>query len=125
MDDWYTIKHFTHDEFTCPCCGGNKISINLVKKLDEARELAGIPFVINSGYRCKKHNKVVGGTITSSHLKGLAVDLKVTNSRSRYIILTALIKVGFNRIGIGASFIHCDIDKDKSQNVIWTYYAEV
>ena len=124
-DDWYTIKHFKKEEFACPCCGENKISINLVKKLDKARDIAGIPLVINSGYRCKKHNKKVGGTITSSHLKGLAVDIKVTNSRGRYIIFDALVKVGFNRFGMGKNFIHCDIDKEKSHNVIWTYYAEV
>jgi len=32
-----------------------------------------------------------------------------------------LLEVGFTRIGIGNTFIHVDIDKDKSQNVIWTY----
>ena len=29
--------------------------------------------------------------------------------------------VGFNRIGIAGTFIHVDLDFDKSQNVIWTY----
>ena len=29
--------------------------------------------------------------------------------------------VGFTRIGIANSFIHVDLDFDKSQNVIWTY----
>ena len=30
-------------------------------------------------------------------------------------------QVGFNRIGIADTFIHVDDDKDKSQQVIWTY----
>ena len=29
--------------------------------------------------------------------------------------------VGINRIGIGETFIHCDVDSVKDQNVIWTY----
>jgi hypothetical protein len=36
-------------------------------------------------------------------------------------MLNALLEVGFNRIGIAGTFIHIDIDKNKSQNVIWTY----
>ena len=30
-------------------------------------------------------------------------------------------QVGINRIGIGASFIHADLDLKKDTNVIWTY----
>ena len=37
------------------------------------------------------------------------------------VILNALISVGINRIGIGKSFIHCDIDNLKDQDVIWLY----
>jgi len=90
-------------------------------KLDEAREYAGIPFVINSAYRSPKHNKKVGGKPNSSHIKGLAVDIRCNTSRNRFIILDALIAVGFNRIGIADSFIHVDLDLSKSDNVIWTY----
>lgn len=90
-------------------------------KLDEAREYAGIPFVINSAYRSLKHNKKVGGKPNSSHIKGLAVDIRCNTSRNRFIILDALIAVGFNRIGVADTFIHVDLDLSKSDNVIWTY----
>ena len=36
--------------------------------------------------------------------------------------MSAAIKVGINRIGIGKNFIHLDTDKKKSQDVIWHYY---
>jgi hypothetical protein len=42
-------------------------------------------------------------------------------SSDRYKLLCALIEVGFNRIGVAKSFIHVDVDKNKSKNVIWTY----
>ena len=100
---------------------GEEMKANFLKKLQEARSLAGIPFSINSGYRTKRHNKRVGGTPNSSHLKGLACDISCTNSTERALIMSSLIKVGFKRIGIGTSFIHVDLDLDKPQNVFWLY----
>ena len=97
------------------------MSSEFLSKLDEAREIAQIPFVINSAWRSVEKNKEVGGKFNSSHLKGLAVDISVTNSRQRFVILESLIKVGFNRIGIADTFIHVDLDKEKSEKVIWTY----
>ena len=99
----------------------DKMDSNFLKLLDEAREVAEIPFIINSAWRSVEKNKEVGGSPNSSHLKGLAVDIHCTDSRSRFIILEALLSVGFNRIGIADTFIHCDLDLDKPQKVIWTY----
>ena len=97
------------------------MDIDFLLKLDEAREVAGIPFVINSAYRSPEHNKKVGGSPNSSHIKGLAVDIKATDSITRYKVVSSLLKVGFTRIGIAETFIHVDLDLDKTQNVIWTY----
>ena len=119
-----SFKYFKREEFTCPDCGQNEIKDELIEKLDKAREIAGVPFVITSGFRCPKHNKEIGGSPTSSHLKGLAADIKTSNSRERFKILDALLKVGFKRIGIGENFIHADIDKDKVQEVAWDYYKK-
>ena len=33
----------------------------------------------------------------------------------------ALLDVGINRIGIGQTFLHCDVDKEKDQDVFWLY----
>jgi len=99
----------------------DKMDKTFLLRLDEARERAGIPFIINSGYRTPEHNAKIGGKPNSSHLKGLAVDISVTNSRQRFIILNALLDVGFTRIGIADTFIHVDLDSEKSKEVIWTY----
>jgi uncharacterized protein YcbK (DUF882 family) len=88
--------------------------------LDEAREFAGIPFIINSAYRSPEHPLSIKNP-SSSHIKGLAVDIKATDSVTRFKIVKALIEVGFTRIGIADTFIHVDLDLDKTQNVIWTY----
>jgi uncharacterized protein YcbK (DUF882 family) len=94
---------------------------DFLAKLDEAREYANIPFVINSAYRSPEHNARVGGKPTSSHLKGLAVDISAKDNSTRGIILDALRAIGFNRIGIAKTFIHVDMDTEKSQNVTWLY----
>ena len=102
----------------------NEIENNMNKDflfvLDEAREFAGIPFVVNSAYRSPEHPLSIKNP-SSSHIKGLAVDIKATDSVTRFKIVKALIEVGFTRIGIADTFIHVDLDLDKTQNVIWTY----
>jgi zinc D-Ala-D-Ala carboxypeptidase len=97
------------------------MDLDFLAKLDEAREYAGIPFVINSAYRSPEHNAKIGGKPNSSHLKGLAVDIKSTNGRQRGLILDSLRAVGFTRIGIARTFIHVDMDFDKDQDVTWLY----
>ena len=91
----------------------------LVELLDNAREYAGIPFIINSGLRDKETNEEVGGVCDSAHLKGLAVDLQCITSDARFLIVSSLLTAGFTRIGIGKTFIHCDIDHTKPQKVIF------
>ena len=118
------MKYFKIDEFKCPCCGKTDMNKEFLEKIDKARELAGVPFVITSGYRCPKHNKEVGGKPDSAHTKGLAADIKCIRSRDRFKIIKALIDAGFTRFGIGKNFIHADIDSSKPQEVVWTYYGK-
>lgn len=124
------FKYFTHKEFDCNSGEGrgvDNMNESFICMLDDARERAGIPFNITSGYRTPEYNKALmeQGYKTSkdsSHTKGIAADISTPNSTSRYKILDALLKTGFNRIGIGNTFIHCDTDTNKIQNVTWTYY---
>ena len=44
--------------------------------LDIVRTHIGKPILVNSGYRCKKLNEMVGGTQNSMHIKGLAADFR-------------------------------------------------
>ena len=43
--------------------------------LDPLREKYGKPIIVNSGYRCKVLNKVIGGSKNSQHCCGLAADI--------------------------------------------------
>jgi len=117
------MKYFNYEEFDSPDIqgSGQLMDSRILSMLDEVREKLGKPIRINSGYRTTRHNAEVGGKAKSSHLKGLAVDIACNTSRDRYSLLEALKSVGFNRIGIAKSFIHVDIDSDKSSDVIWVY----
>lgn len=97
------------------------LDTKLVEMLDKARDIAGVPFKINSGFRTPEQNKKVGGVKDSSHMSGKAVDIACTSDSNRWKIINSLIDVGFNRVGISKNFIHCDLDKSKSSNVIWLY----
>jgi len=117
------VKYFEYEEFDSPDIqgSGQLMDPELLDMIDKAREIYGKPIHVTSGYRTEDHNRKVGGVDSSSHLKGLAIDVACVRSNDRFEMLTALIEVGFNRIGVASTFIHVDIDKDKSQNVIWTY----
>lgn len=117
-------KHFSDKELSCQCGCGFTITDELfLRRLESAREIAGIPFTITSGARCKEHNKKVGGVDSSAHTKGLAVDIAFKDSHCCYVILDSLYKAGFKRIGINfaKSFIHCDVDESKPQEVLFKY----
>lgn len=117
--NWAYIKHFTCNEFGH--ADGIVPDWDLVMRLDQARAIAQIPFVITSGLRSDEHNARVGGSPGSSHLTGNAVDIRCESSKHRSLIVSALIKAGFDRIGIGSSFVHVDNDRSKPSNVMWLY----
>lgn len=74
--DKYISPHFRVREFRCKDGSDTiLISTELVEVLEKLREKLGCSININSGYRTKSHNKAVGGSATSKHLKGMASDI--------------------------------------------------
>ena len=115
------MRYFEASEFACPCgrCdgGAGRMSPALLERLDAAREVAGLPFVINSGYRCPDHNRAVGGVADSAHTRGYAVDIRCAGSRERFAMLRALLEVGFRRIELAPTWLHVDCDPGKPRDV--------
>lgn len=75
--------------------------------------------VCTSGFRTWAEEKVLTGSPTSSHMRGLAIDLYAPDSTSRYEIIFACMAAGAKRIGIGTRHIHVDCDKAKVMNLVW------
>lgn len=115
------MKYFKESEVTCKCNKCNMtITDDLKILLDKLREGINMPLTINSGARCNTHNKNVGASPTSSHIKGVAVDIRAINDLTKAKIIHYATRLGIARIGIAKTFIHLDIDKDKSP-AIWDY----
>lgn len=121
------FRYFKRSEFACTCgCGTNKIDNDFIMLLDNAREVSKIPYKINSGYRCKDHplSKI---NPTSSHIEGLAADIRCVNSEARAYIVAGLAAVGFSRMGLAGkdkgNFIHVDSGENqgKPSPRIWLY----
>ncbi len=117
------MPYFSTKELTCNCgCGLNAVDPNALAQLTTARKIADIPFPLNRSISCEVHNASIKGfSPTSSHLNGTAFDIACDNSRSRMIIIQALMDAGFNRIGVAKTFIHADVDPAKPEYVLWTY----
>jgi len=119
--DHQISEHFKTKEFDCPCsfpeCKTTWVSKKLITLLEALRESLQTPIIINSGYRCEKHNRAVGGVSGSMHLFGRASDLRA----SRYTGLQLLEKaeaVGVKSIGLAKTWIHVD---DRPKHRRWKY----
>jgi len=121
MIDWSKYPNFEEEEFASKDLpgSGENMKESFLSMLQEARVIANIEFKINSGFRTYEHNKSVGGRANSAHLRGEAADVATTSLNIRFIIINSLIKVGFKRIGVYDSFIHCDNDSSLPQDLMW------
>lgn len=119
------MKWFKDDDFKCKCKTNNGKSCGLdcpewfKKDVDDARDLAGVPFILTSAARCPEHNEKVGGSPTSTHIKALAVDIAYTDDLYLTRIVHALSRMGFTRIGVNEAkkFIHADKDPVKADAI--------
>lgn len=72
-------EHFDSGEFVCKCgCGAYvRPPQLLIDGLERLRHAVGVPVVITSGTRCRRHNAAVGGVYNSLHLTGSAADISI------------------------------------------------
>lgn len=114
------IDYFAPAEFTrcIPACSKEQMDKDFLKRLNRARRMAGLPFVLNSAFRSSEYDMQRGRTGNSYHCKGRAVDIRCLDSSSRAVIVSSLIRAGFNGIGIDNKFIHVD---DRPLKCMWLY----
>ncbi|MBO4657967.1 MAG: hypothetical protein J5639_09370 [Bacteroidales bacterium] len=117
-------KYFKDAEFRrcTPSCSIDQMDPGFMNKLDEVREIAGIPIVLTSAWRSIIWEKMHGRSGDGDHPQGRGVDVKCNTSQNRYKIVRAALIVGFRRIGIGKTFIHLGDATNLPQDVIWDYY---
>jgi len=105
-------EHFDREEFACPCnCGFAVVDAELLAVLEDLREVYATPIKINSGCRCEKHNKAVGGEDGSKHMQGIAADIVVSGVSPAKVFQYLTGKYP-GKYGIGhypAGWVHVDV----------------
>jgi len=119
-------KNFSIGEFNCKCgCKmPDDVLVNITKlasQLQFVRDNLTRPITINSAYRCKTHNKSIGGSINSQHILGKAADIVVSGLDpilDTYDYLDDLMRTGEilqGGLGMYKTFTHYDIRKTKAR----------
>lgn len=67
---------------------------NLAVLLQKIRDRFGVALHVNSGYRCKALNDVIGGASNSDHLYGAAADITCYDNRALWDTIIDMIKSG-------------------------------
>ncbi|MGL4763829.1 MAG: D-Ala-D-Ala carboxypeptidase family metallohydrolase [Aeromonas sp.] len=111
-------KWFTRKEFKCKCnkCDHQTVDAELLMVLDDVREKFG-PVVITSAHRCLQHNRSIGSSDGSQHVRGCAADFRVSDLHGahRYLLNKYPDRYG---IAVGSGFVHVDT---RSSPARWTY----
>lgn len=116
--DWSRWPHFKASEFACRCgCGRADMDPDFLDKLEAARVAAGVPFVVNSGFRCPAHDAAVGTSGTPGagpHTTGHAADIAFPAGPRSRAILGGAVAAGIDGLGLRAKgpdrgrYIHLD-----------------
>ncbi len=93
-------KNFSWSAFACRCCGRLFVAVSLVDVAQVIRVFLGRPLRVASAYRCPSHNSFVGGSDTSEHLRGLALDLSIPSYEDRAAVLEYLASLGYDKGGL-------------------------
>jgi hypothetical protein len=88
--------------------------------MEQVRELLGnVSIKVNSGYRSSEVNKAVGGSKTSAHLYGYAVDF-IASGNTPYTIANVLAKsdLKFDQLIYEGTWVHISFDPRMRREVL-------
>ena len=92
--------------------------------LDPLRAMIGRPIIITSGYRSKRVNELVGGSIFSQHMSGKAADIQVqgyTPEQMDMVYRTIQMYYDFDQLILYPykNIIHISWNGDKNRQESW------
>lgn len=107
-------RNFTPAEIASKGDGSILINEEALDVLQKARDLAGMPFHINSAYRDPVHNAMVGGAPRSVHKTGCAFDISLRGFDKQELIRICR-AAGFTGFGVNyQTFLHVDTGRNRS-----------
>ena len=114
----YTPLFFQPSEFLCPCCHTGQPAALLVFFLDNVRRAWDAPIRVNSGHRCPRHNKEVGGAIQSRHLIGCAADIAPVHTELiepfKYLLGHLTARLQGWEVKVYPRFVHVAVPRDEA-----------
>lgn len=105
---------------------------NLVKYLlNPCRQYIGTAIYVNSGYRSKRLNTIIGGVPTSQHLEGKAADITTLHDKADVDLFKFIVdKIDFDQCIRYKNFIHVSYNGKSNRNQVLdkvnkeSYYAK-
>jgi uncharacterized protein YcbK (DUF882 family) len=110
-DTLWRWPNFQPSEIACSCCQHVMLHYGALDCLQELRTRLNRPLIVNSSYRCPRHNQAVNGHPASRHVTGEAFDLAADGDHDE--IRTAALGSGFKGIGTYVTFVHVDVGDRK------------
>lgn len=98
----------------------DNITALCVNILQPLRDAVNKSITINSGYRCLKLNKLVGGVPTSQHVQGQACDF-VVDDMTPYEIAKMIIELDlpFDQLILYPTFVHVSYSDRHRRNLLY------
>lgn len=122
---------YSPESFKCKCGCNETIGVRneLLYFMNYLHHKTGKYYDINSGFRCREHNKKIGGIdyvdkkgkhIISDHCTGLAVDIATPDLESRGEVIYYAFRFGIPRaiVYTDKKFIHLSINFTKTTPLI-------
>lgn len=118
---YFTIKELEHSDtatkYKIDNTSNGETRTNLIKLiellLDPIRTKWGKPIKVNSGYRCSRLNRMVGGVSTSQHVLGEAADITVGSSEENRKLFEMILSMNilFDQLILedGGKWIHISL----------------
>src|SRR5690606_20829631 len=111
-------RNFTGREFECPCglCEIQRVSSELVERLQVIRDAVDAPIIVTSGYRCKEYQELLRkrgyetAMRTPTHELRQAADIVNAGTKSRFVWYAEML---FIAIGDGGNWMLVDLRRYK------------
>lgn len=118
----HQVKNIPDDAQLSQVLGNIKALV--LNVLDPLRAMIGRPIIITSGYRSKRVNELVGGSIFSQHMSGKAADIHVqgyTPEQMDMVYRTIQMYYDFDQLILypNKNIIHISWNGDKNRQESW------